>query len=459
MTICKNTASAFRKSVLKPHLPLIEEVTWSNMREVVKQIAYDFFIAIERLNPDRNYQLYKIRYPYGASIIDGSGIFNIPLCDGRLVQISSNEVSKLMQCQIGYNHDYLPMALVLNGKVQQFRETSDKGIETEGIYSRGDLLSLECVLDVGLSQYIGRFWRLAAGVRTPVMLPSIADHASFERLRRFFNMDINKPKSQKDHWQLFVDLANQKNFPEKWSVEILVFSARWVEGRDDEAGQLFKMALLERSWKKSVYTRNMVTINHILDGLITSIRNKNANSFVLAMVRRIINASLGQSVSYIPYENENSAGPFGTLINIFMDIYALKKNAPIIMIPEIYNGYSERPHYISIQMPGLQFARMKSPSLSSLINDTREIMYTLNQFIKKVSLGDVLVDAAFFSQLADLEYYFYHADKDKYGELLLSACAFDDDPVMKKWRLHPKNNELAYRNEFMRSCVKFKRKC
>jgi hypothetical protein len=190
------------------------------------------------------------------------------------------------------------------------------------------------------------------------------------------------------------------------------------------------------------------------DQFIISIRNKRTNNFVLNKVRYIIEASLNQAIVYIPFENNANAGPFKPLTDIILDVYGLKKHAPIIMIPESYGEYDQRPAYIPIQMPGLHYTKMKSDASGSIISDTRDIKYFLNLFINQIMQKDTTFSNTAFSKLSNINYLFYHADKDKYGELIPSVLAFDDDPVMKKWRKHPRNYEVAYKNEFMRACVK-----
>ena len=446
------------KSSTKTNRTLIEAITWQDIREQVKKTAPDLFNVIERLDPNNSYKLYKMRYPYGAPIIGQEGIFNIPVKDEYLLPINSKDIPSSIIEQIGYNQLSLPLCLVLRGQVHLFSETDENAINTEGLYSAGNILALRDVMDTELSYYARCFWKLTAGVRTPVMLPSIADNASFMRLKRYFNLKLNKPENQEDHWRLFVNLASNKHFPEKWHTELLVFSAKWLERSDDNAWKQFRLCLLERSWKRSAYARNIATMNQIWDQFISGIRNKKTNNFVLNRVRYIIEASLNQAIVYVPFDNNVNAGPFKSLINVFLDIYGLKKHAPIIMVPELYNENEHRPSYIPIQMPGLHYAKMRSETSGSIISDTRDVKYFLNQFIHLITQEDISLTDTAFAKLLNINYSFYHADKDKYGELIPSSLALEDDPVMKKWRKHPTNYEIAYKNEFMRACVKMVRR-
>lgn len=433
---------------------LIETSDWQTVRLQVKNIAPDIFTVVEQLDPDKSYKLYKISYPYGASIMDQDGIFNIPFNDRHLMPINNKELPPSIVEHLGYNQASLPLCLVLHGQAHLFSETEQNSVISEELYSTGQIIALGDQLNSHLSFYARHFWRLTSGVRTPVMLPSISDQTCFMRLKRHFNLKTGKPINQQDHWRLFVDIAANKHFPNKWRTELLIFSSKWLEKRDDTAWKLFKLCLLEKAWQKSAYVRNIATMNQIWELFISNIRNKKPNNFVLTMVRYIIEASLSQAIVYAPFDDNENAGPFKSLIKIFMDIYGLKKHAPIIMVPEIFNEQEKRPFYIPIQLPGVHYAKIKSETSGSIIADTRDIKYLLNQFIHLITQKDIDLNNTIFSKLSNFNYYFYHADNDKYNELIPSSHALEDDPVMQKWRKYPRNCELAYKNEFMRACVK-----
>lgn len=436
---------------------MIEDFSWLECRDLVKDIAQDLVDIIDQLSPDQSYRIYKIRYPYGASIIDKQGIFNLPTYDKYTVPINSKEVPALMRENLGYNQFSVPVSLILAGKTQMFTDISDNSIETCALYSIGDLLLFTHDFDEKSSYFARRFWQMTSGVRTPILLPGISDSILFERLRRHFNLDLIKPQSQKDHWKLFVELANHRLFPEKWYTELLVFSARWFENSEDPNWKAFRLTLLERAWRKCEYSRNIASINQLWKLFFSSLRNKKACNFVLGMVKQIIEASIGQNVSYFASDGECASGPFNTLVEIFLDIYGLNKHAPILMLPDIYHFNHDRSHYIPIQLPAKSAGQIKGHSYGNLISDTREIKCVLQQFVKKVTSGEIPVEDTIFAELPNLEYLFYHSDRDKFGELLSSKYSMDDEPVMKKWLKHPRNRKLAYRSDFMRSFVKLKR--
>lgn len=430
----------------------IKEVTWSDVRLEVAKIAPDIFAAIERLNPDDSYTLYKVGYPYGAKILGENGVCYLPTENGLLAPLSSDLFSKKIHNDLAYNWSSLPMGLILSGEVELFIEETKEHIETYNIHAVGTMLAARAVLDPSVSYHARHFWKMTSGVRSVFMLPSISDRVSFNRLKEEFNLRIDKPQSHHDHWKLFVSLAEHPMFPNPWQSEILFFSKKWLETRDDDVWRLFRLTLLERSWAMSSYVRNKGLVDRIWHYFLNKLRNKKATNYVTNMAWHLIEAGLGKTMVYVPDSGTNKGGPFNEIRNIFLNVYSLKKYAPIIMLPSYFNMNSSLAGYVSIQQPGSHIS--KKHSSDCLIADTREIKYVLNQFISKiVEDGERVADTPLYD-LCNLDYQFYHADKDKHGELNLVSEIFNNEPVMQEWIDHSVNNQLAFRNDFMRSCVK-----
>jgi hypothetical protein len=438
------------------HAPDIQCLQWEDIREQVKSVAPDLFGIIEQLNPDKSYRLYRAYYPFGAMLIGQEGIFNVPR-QGRFFPIIDIRLENQLREDLGYNQLGIPMSLMLKGQTQLYTEELDN-IVTETLFVPGSMLALRAVLDPPLSYQARRYWRMTSGVRTPHMLPGISDQSSFNRLKKAFDLISDKPRNQNDHWKLFVEIANHENFPQKWGTEILFFSSKWLEPRNDAAWKLFRLALFERAWKTSAYQRNTNIVNKLWRRFISSLRNKKATPFVVNMVRYIIEASLGQAVSYVPDDGTNNSGPFRELSDVFIDIYGLKKYAPIVMLPYFIAPNFNRPAYISIQAPSTHWVNAGDHNENNLIGDSREIKHELDRFLEQIATSKISVDDTPFSTLTTFCYKFYHADLDKYGKLLPTATIFEKDKAVEHWLTHKHNSQIADRNTFLRSSVKIVQK-
>lgn len=80
-----------------------KEVTWSDVRLLVKKFSPDLFHAIEQFSPDSQYKLYLAEYAYGAPIIDDNGIFNIQV-DNKMMPITSPDMPGRLRSQLSYHY-------------------------------------------------------------------------------------------------------------------------------------------------------------------------------------------------------------------------------------------------------------------------------------------------------------------------------------------------------------------
>jgi len=432
----------------------MEEVSWQDVRKQVKILAPDIFEAIEQLEPDSSYKLYKIKYPYGATILGKNGAFHVPNAKGHLVPLDDASLNPKLQEELGYNWNGLPMSLIMAGQVDLFVGDTNSQIEIYYPCKAGVVAALRGVLDPPQSYQARHFWRMSSGTRLPFLLASIADNASFTRLRKHFNLRLHKPVTQQEQWQFFVEMANHEAFPHPWFSEILAFSKQWLKPRKDNAWNLFHLALLKRAWKTSEYSRNAYPINKIWEKFTSEIRNKQVTHLILATSRYIIEASLGQVPLHVIADETNVAGPFNEITSLLLDVYQLKKYAPIVMVTGSFDRNNGYPGFVSIQMPNLK-SNLVSPNKSNkMIADMREIKYVVTQLVKKIDSGHINVNDTPFTDLNRIAFDFYHADEDKHRELLPAISIFDGIETAEKWKKTAENNLMPYRNSFIRGCVK-----
>jgi len=348
----------------------------------------------------------------------------------------------------------LPMGLIASGQVDIFMEDVPNKAEIYSTYKEGVILALRAVLDPPKSYQARHFWRMTSGTRLPFMLASISDNASFNRLRKHFNLRLHKPVTQQEHWQLFVEVANHEAFPGGWCTELIVFSKKWLKPAAGDAWKLFRLALLERAWKASEYIRNTNIFNKMWSKFISEIRNKKVNSLITVISKYIIEASLGQASLHTISNEKNIAGPFNELTSLFMDIYQLRRYAPIIMVTDTFGQNGKDYGFISAQMPNLRLEAKSTYKNNKTIADMREIKYVITQFINKINTGYINVNDTPFTGLANINFDFYYADEDKYNELLPAVSIFEGIEAAEKWKRTSENNLMPYRNGFTRGCVR-----
>lgn len=433
----------------------IEEVSWRSVSQRVKEVAYDLYEIINRLELTSHHRIYKVRYPYGAMIIGKDGICNLPDNKGALVPITDSSIPKKVKEDLSYNWNGIPMSLILSGQVELFVEDDLRKVEIFGAYKTGVMLASRGGLDNGRSYQARNFWRMTSGSRTLFSLASINDAASFRRLKKYFNLSIDKEEAKQDVWLLFAELANSVAFPAVWYSEHLFFSREWFKQPKDDSWAAFRLALFERSWKVAAYEKNAGIVNRIWN-LFRS--NKKMSEYSFQMLKYSIEASLGQAFLYKPIDDSDTAGPFTTFRNILLDIYGLKKYAPIIMIADFFNFQHDCSGYVSIQKPCKLMINSRSAYKENLIVEAREIRKAIKTFVDEMKEGIIKINDTPFYDLRSINFDFYHSDKDINNEFYSSSEIFAEDIAVQKLIDPIPNKEIPFRNDLLRSCIKIYRK-
>ena len=89
----------------------LEELTWQDVREDVAAKNPEFAQAADQLNPQGDFKVYKVRYPFGCPIIK-NGIFHLPI-NGVLTAINDPKIPSELR-ELNYNNDSTPFAMLLD---------------------------------------------------------------------------------------------------------------------------------------------------------------------------------------------------------------------------------------------------------------------------------------------------------------------------------------------------------
>lgn len=432
--------------------PQFYPISWQDVKERVKAVRPELYEVMNDLVADSpELKLYYARYPYGSMIVDDNAVFNLPY-HHKLTPISNHEISNDIRKDLNYHWEGLPLSLILNGSADLFMQGMNKEIQTYAVYGPKTLLALRRVLDPHHSYHAKSIWRMSAGARTPIMIPSISNRTQFDKLRRQFNLKCNKPETQNDHWQIFTELANHSDFPNPWFTELLLFPKQWFEEKKSVAWKLFHRELLSIAWNVSGYTRNSRMIEKIWTNFTHTLRNKRATPYVLALLKHIIEVSLGEAPAYFVSNDNHLSGPFTDIVNVFVNDYKLKKYAPIIMTTNHTNNLRHDNAYISLKHLTHPWTENSPFENLSLISHLRETKYLLQQFLEYVDSDMLQVKDTPFIKLNNIDYTFYHYSDDPFQDLKLSAEAFSNDnsvqKIIKQYNLSeiprsPKNNFLS----------------
>lgn len=435
--------------------PQFYPVEWKDVKDRVSELQPRLAVAIDRLaSEEKALPLYYARYPYGSLILDNTGTLNLPI-DGKLVPITAQECPKAFKDALGYSNNAMPLSLILNGSLDIFMQDPSDAIETFVVYKPKTVLALQRVLDPESSYHLRKSWRVCSGSRTPMMLPSISNRVQFDKLRRKYGLQTNKPDSQHDHWQLFRSLANCSDFKTPWFTEMLFFSRDWLTPKPSDAWQLFHHELLNIAWEATAYARNSKLIERVWTSFIQSLRNKRATPYVISLLKHIIEVSLKEVPAYSVFNGQDQRGPFNEITDILFNDYGLGQSAPLIVETNYYDENGENDTLISLKFLTHPWTEATPFENLSMMSHLRETQYLLSQFIDYLQLDKLETADTPLARLQKIHYGFYHYSQDPHDELQVSHLAFENNPfaqaICKKYDAY--DLPRSPKNEFLSSFI------
>jgi len=208
----------------------LEEVKWAEVRDEVYLVNPEFADKCDSINKFNKYSLFKIKYPYGASIVN-KGEFCLPTIDGKTISIKDEKVPEYLKNKLTYS--YIPLSLVLNNSSEVSVKIQNRVIPRNFLES-GELFGLFELMNVLTDIFVTDtpIWNVSAGARSAFMIPCISDTIGHNRIRKKYNLNVDAPQNFLEQWQIFVDIAKHNTNKNSWNNTILVFSNEWFEQQD-----------------------------------------------------------------------------------------------------------------------------------------------------------------------------------------------------------------------------------
>src|SRR5579871_3844189 len=212
--------------------PLIQQLTWPEAREHVKQSNKSLAEIIDKISPNRNYLLYKVTYSFGDLIIK-NGLLQLPQkknCVQPLKDISDHEIKDKL------SYSSIPLFLTLKNCHEVFLDTGDRIIPLN-LFNAGSLLGLFESMDFLFNYKSNPRWNVSAGARSLFMLPKISEMQGLKRLAKQYEIDSSNLQmvNFSDHWHVFKSIALHPTFTQSWQSEILIFSKEWLNHGNDSS--------------------------------------------------------------------------------------------------------------------------------------------------------------------------------------------------------------------------------
>ena len=439
--------------MLKEKQPLIEELTWQDVRDAVANSCKDLANIIDDISPSKEHTVFKVRYPFGMKISDKTSLY-LPTSLNTSILATDYENDNNIKNKITYN--LLPLGIIVKNTIEFFFDIHRK-VFSLATFGKG--------LGIGIWEYYGWStpYSITSGARSLYMLPKISEALSHKQLKKKFDVIQAPPKHLYDHWQVFTQIANSNEVATKWLCEVIFLSAKWAESiKKDPAWLKLAFYVSQKGWQHSGYERKKASLDIVWEVFVRSLSNNDLkfDPYVVDTLKHILYISVGAIPASGPSIGEDEVGPLKNIQKIYEDPsgYGLEEYIATIMQPEYFSITKTTPVYYSLQLPTLLESLPRTKKVTSVIDNVRELSELLNCFLSnntdlwsKLIMGDTLLNDI----LSNLQVDYFHGDMFAYGDIIKSSLKMPElDSRLKYSPTGDKKKIFASNSSFLRGCVR-----
>lgn len=436
-------------------LASFEVVTWDKVREDFKKVNSKAAAIIDRLSPDKRFSLVRARYPFGATIASQGEIY-LPNQNGGTQPLSSTpEILKLLKSN--FLDKNIPEMLVLKSSAEIFYEMSGRVISAF-LSTPGKFIGLWDQLGPVNKPYVKWIWNLVAGARTLYMLPKITNVAGHKVLRKKYHVSSHAPKSYDEHWKIFKEIANSKEFPQDWSSEILFFSDLWLEtAKTDPAWRELYDYLLSEVWGETGYWRSELTFKVIWESYLSHVMDVNVrpNLYLACIVKQLMLTDIG-ILPALTVAADDIAAPISDLQKIYIEDYRLKDYTPIFMHSHVFKPTDRYPIYYSLSYPNLLETVPITQNMPSILGSIPEIKYLLELLKNESLINHTIKDTPIYDFFKNVQIDYFHNQEQKHNSIQSTHKLVEEDDRFKPIPKYKKNNQFPEASSVINGCIRFK---
>lgn len=423
---------------------LIEELTWSEVRDKVAGTCKELCSIIDEISPNKEFTIFKVLYPFGTKILEKSSFF-LPANDEN----DNNIRSKLA-------YSTIPLGIITKNTVELFFDIHRK-IFSLALLGKG--------LEIGIWEHLGwaNNYSMTSGARSLYMLPKISEALAHKQLKKRFGVIESPPKHLYDHWQVFSQIAKSDDFPTDWFCEILFLSDKWAEAiKKDGAWSKLALYISQKGWQHSSYGRKKAALGIVWEIFVKSLSNKDLkfDPYVVDTLKHIIYISTGAIPASTPSTGNDETGPLKAIQMIYEDPkgYGLEEYIATIMHPQYFSLNKPGPVYYSLQLPTLLESLPRTKKATSIIDNIRDLSELLDCFLNndiKQWSNLTIGDAPLGNITKNLQVEYFHGDMFAYGDLIKSSLKMPElDQRLKYNPSNEKKRVFASNSSFLRGCVR-----
>lgn len=426
----------------------LEELSWKEIREHVKQVAPELAAIIDKISPSDKYKLIRATYNYGDLIVN-DGVLQLPDHQGKVWPITSlnNELTQ----QLTYSP--IPLFLTLEKANEVFVDTGVRIIPLN-LFKPGSLLGLFETTDY-LFQFDSKpSWSVTAGARSIIMLAKITESSGLRRLRSEFKLPASlRLNDLSDHANVFAAIAHHPNFKQAWQSQVLFFTKDWFDNHHNDPHWLaLHRYFFKYTWQQAKFAISRIELSLGWETFVDAIssRKLKPTPYIADQVKHILSVAAGRSPGFRPNDQSQLVAPTQGLQEAFVDIYQLKQYLPTFMHPYTINAQDNQPAYYSLLFSTVLEGSPHNESSSTIMLDLREIKLLLDTAFERAASSQ----SRFSITLKNTTFEYFHVEADKFEEIQSSKLIPEKDPIFCEALSTFKDRSFCFTSAFWRGCIR-----
>jgi hypothetical protein len=430
----------------------IEFITWQEARNNVMKHNPVLAGIIDEINPNQHFKLIKAKYLYGSHIL-AQGTLQLPTTNNQLLPITDNSIPAELKKHLTYAS--IPLAFLVNKASEVNVEINGRLIPLNMLHPGSVFGLFETLSTLINAAATTPIWNVYAGARTAFMFPRITDSVSHKRLRAELKIPVYPPKDPLEHCAIF-SYINQYQSPEKrWYSEVIFFTADWINAcKSDFAWIKLQDYLFKTGWGHVQFSIDDTAINMLWESLASAMekRRLRPRPYLIDTVRHLIAIGTGGLPGFKPVSDNEEELPKSAIQDAYMNVYNLKEYLPLLMCPHTLRGNGRHiPVYYFLSFPTLLAGSPSKRGTPSTLMDLRDIQFIMQTLDRKLSDG---VHPAVGSYVKDINFAYYHTEKDDLGEIAAGSQMPKDDPTLIADAKQFKKRIFPVSSPFVTGCIK-----
>jgi len=299
-------------------------------------------------------------------------------------------------------------------------------------------------------------WNISSGIRTLFMLPSISETTSHTRLRHECGVRSYVPDTIFGHHEIFKDIVHNSNA--NWHTEILFFTKKWLEPCENNSGWVkLQEYWTKEAWWQFQYWANRVVLNLNWEEFIAELSHRKIKlaSYLLDTIKQLISIATGTITGFRVCDNSETIAPTNIIEDAYLNIYSLRKYAPLIMHPDMLlpNNTFSRVYY-SLQYPTLPEKPTDLKNFPSVMKMMRQLKSLMDIFLNIMEKYKPITEKNLLDFNNCVDFSYFHSECDKFNIAKPTKVLFQEDQLLKDALKKFKQKTVPENSHFLRGCVR-----